>query len=88
MIDGQEIDPASIRYRIAGREYRIGTRVLTPGGMGIVTAFDPGDEYDIGVVLDGQTEIDWTTWEYAELQTAERAQEGPSAPICGAGTQE
>lgn len=66
--DGQLIDPASIRYRVAGREYKIGTRVLTPGGLGTVVAFDPGEDYPIGVLLDGETEIDWTTWEYVEPQ--------------------
>lgn len=68
MKEGQEIDPASIRYRVAGREYRIGTRVLTPGGAGVVEAFDPGEYYDIGILLDGQADLIWTTWEYAEPQ--------------------
>lgn len=40
--------------------------MLTPAGLATVTAFDPGAYYDIGVLVDGQTEIVWTTWEYAE----------------------
>lgn len=68
MKDGDRFDPASIRLRIGGREYKIGTRVWTPEGSATVTGFDPTTEdgNDIGVTLDGTTEEIYTTWEYAE----------------------
>lgn len=65
---GEQVDPASLRYRIAGREYKIGTRVQTPEGPATVTALDPGEDHDIGVTLDSTGELVWTTWRYAEPQ--------------------
>jgi hypothetical protein len=65
-MNGQRIDPMSIRLTIAGREYRIGQRVMTPEGMATVTAFDMQAEYDIGVTLDSTGELVYTTWRYAE----------------------
>lgn len=69
------IDPASIRYHIAGREYKIGTRVSTPGGLGTVTAFDPSEYYDIGVTLDESGDLVWTYWSYAEIVVEEEKEE-------------
>ena len=66
--DGDVIDPLSIRYSVAGRAYRCGTRVLTPEGLATVTAFDPGAAYDIGVTLDSTGKTVYTTWRYAEPQ--------------------
>jgi hypothetical protein len=65
-MEGQRLDPMSIRLTIAGREYRIGQRVMTPEGMATVTAFDPQAEYDIGVTLDSTGALVYTTWRYAE----------------------
>lgn len=61
------IDPQTMRYEVAGRIYRIGTRVLTPGGEGEVVAFAPGNWNDIGIRLDGDDETIWTEWRYADL---------------------
>lgn len=69
----KEIDPASIRYRIAGREYRIGTRIWTIKGLGAVTGFRPGEQNDIGVTLDGQKRVRWLTWRDADLVDDEPA---------------
>lgn len=69
-LDAQLIDPASLRYEIAGREYRIGTRVMTPEGLGTVTAFDPGADQDIGITLDATGELVWTDWRYADAPPA------------------
>lgn len=66
--DGDVIDPLSIRYTVGGREYRIGVRVMTPEGLATVTAFDPGQAYDIGVTLDSTGALVYTTWQYAEPQ--------------------
>ena len=64
--DGELIDPASIRLTVAGREYRIGMRVQTNLGQGTVTAFDPTEYFDIGVTLDGETDVLYTHWQNAD----------------------
>lgn len=46
------VDPASIWYRCAGKVYRIGMRVETPGGRATVTWFDLDAFCPIVVTLD------------------------------------
>lgn len=63
----QEINPASIRYQIAGRIYMLGTRVMTDSGLGSVVGFEPGAYEDIGVKLDSDGTIVWADWRGADL---------------------
>ena len=64
--NGQRIDPASIRLRANGYEYRIGMRVMTDRGPATITGFDPESYCDIGVTLDGQSEELYTVAQNAE----------------------
>ena len=65
-MDEKTIDPASMCYEVAGRVYRIGTRVMTPRGEGEIVAFAPGQWHDIGIQLDSGGEVVWAEWRYAE----------------------
>jgi hypothetical protein len=57
---------------IHGREYYIGLRVNTPGGLATVTGFNPGAMFDILVTLDHTGETVYTTWMYATPLEEER----------------
>ena len=65
------IDPQTLRYEVAGRVYRIDTRVMTPGGEGTIVSFAPGNWNDIGIQLDSGGEVIWTEWRYADPIDAE-----------------